>query len=77
MGWLRALVGKRVKSTVKFTKKCFSVKTPFLFKLHITRSRGSVSLKEKFENMSYSLLRLQLSNLKAQSYSNTPNVHEN
>ena len=56
-----------IESTVKFTKSGFSVKVPLLFKLHIRCSGTFVNLKEQFDDMPYrlSLLRLQLSNLKA------------
>ena len=59
--------GISIESTVKFTKSGFSMKAPFLFKIHIRRSGTFVNLKEQFDNMSYrlSLVRLQLSNLKA------------
>ena len=54
-------------STIKFTKSGFSVKIPLILKLHIRWSRTFVKLKEQFNNMPYrlSLLRLQLSSLKA------------
>ena len=56
-----------IERTVKFTKSGFSVKATLLFKLHIRWSGTFVNLKEQFDNMSYrlSLLRLQLSSLKA------------
>ena len=65
--WQIISYGISIESTVNFTKSGFSVKAPLLFKLHIRWSGTFVNLKEQFDNMSYrlSLLRLQLSNLKA------------
>ena len=65
--WQTISYGISIESTVKFSKSGFSLKTPLFFKLHLRWSGTFVNLKEQFDNMSYrlSLLRLQLSNLKA------------
>ena len=65
--WQTISYGIFIESTVKFTESGFSAKASLLFKLHIRWSETFVNLKEQFDNMSYrfSLLRLQLSNLKA------------
>ena len=65
--WQTISYGISTESTVKFTKSGFSVKATLFFKSHITWFGSFVNLKEQFDNMSYrlSLLRLQLSNLKA------------
>ena len=57
--WQTISYGISIESTVKLTKSGFSVKRPLL--------RTFVNLKGQFDNMSYglSLLRLQLSNLRA------------